>query len=106
MWSRRGQRTSPGVTSEDDFRLAVLLGKADSTALRGIFLWGVVLAGLGVLNDVTITQASAVWELRSADPGATRRDSVRHTQHRRPARQPTNSFGQTVKTVETNKYRA
>ena len=63
-----------GVTSEDNFRLAVLLGQADSTALRGIFLCGVVLAGLGVLNDVTITQASAVWELRSADPGATRRD--------------------------------
>ena len=63
-----------GVTSEDNFRLAVLLGQADSTALRGIFLCGVVLAGLGVLNDVTITQASAVWELRSADPDATRRD--------------------------------
>ena len=29
-----------------------------------------VLAGLGVLNDVTITQASAVWELRAADAGA------------------------------------
>jgi uncharacterized membrane protein len=27
-----------------------------------------VLAGIGVLNDVTITQASAVWELRGADP--------------------------------------
>ncbi|RYV50115.1 YibE/F family protein [Pengzhenrongella frigida] len=63
-----------GVTSEDSFRLASLLGQSDSTALRGIFLCGVVLAGLGVLNDVTITQASAVWELRSADPEATRRD--------------------------------
>ncbi|WP_448630041.1 YibE/F family protein [Cellulomonas soli] len=35
-----------------------------------MFLCGVVLAGLGVLNDVTITQASAVWELRAADPAA------------------------------------
>lgn len=29
-----------------------------------------VLAGLGVLNDVTITQVSAVWELRAANPAA------------------------------------
>jgi uncharacterized membrane protein len=27
-----------------------------------------VLAGVGVLNDVTITQASAAWELRAAAP--------------------------------------
>ena len=30
-------------------------------------------SGLGVLNDVTITQASAVWELRAAAPEMTRR---------------------------------
>ncbi len=29
---------------------------------------------MGVLNDVTITQASAVWELRAVAPGATRRE--------------------------------
>ena len=33
-----------------------------------------VLAGLGVLNDVTITQASAVWELRAVAPDADRRE--------------------------------
>ena len=27
-------------------------------------------AGLGVLNDVTITQSSAVWELFEASPGS------------------------------------
>lgn len=59
-----------GVASEDDFRLASLLGDNGASALHGVFLCGVVLAGLGVLNDVTITQASAVWELRAADPGA------------------------------------
>ena len=32
-----------------------------------------IIAGLGVLNDVTITQASAVWELRGAAPSMTRR---------------------------------
>jgi uncharacterized membrane protein len=59
-----------GVTSEDDFQLAVLLGADGAATLRGVFLCGVILAGLGVLNDVTITQASAVWELHVADPGA------------------------------------
>jgi uncharacterized membrane protein len=28
----------------------------------------VIIAGLGVLNDVTITQASAVWELHESSP--------------------------------------
>jgi uncharacterized membrane protein len=32
----------------------------------------IVIAGLGVLNDVTITQASAVYELRAATPAASR----------------------------------
>ncbi|MFC8190636.1 YibE/F family protein [Cellulomonas sp. NPDC057328] len=58
------------VTSEDTFQLARLLGDDGVQVLRGVFLCGVVLAGLGVLNDVTITQASAVWELRAADPSA------------------------------------
>lgn len=60
-----------GVTSEDEYRLAQLTGQLDGSQLRGLFLCGVVLAGLGVLNDVTITQASAVWELRAVDAGAT-----------------------------------
>ena len=36
-----------------------------------------VLAGVGILNDVTITQASTVWELRTAAPGASRRSIYR-----------------------------
>lgn len=59
------------VTSEEDYRLAGLLGDHGVATLRGVFLAGVVLAGLGVLNDVTITQVSAVWELRAARPTAT-----------------------------------
>ncbi|VTR78843.1 YibE/F family protein [Cellulomonas hominis] len=66
-----------GVTSEDSYRLAQLLGDSGATSLRGLFLCGLVLAGLGVLNDVTITQASAVWELRAASPGASRRELFR-----------------------------
>lgn len=35
---------------------------------RGLVLAGLVIGALGVLDDVTVTQASAVWELRDADP--------------------------------------
>lgn len=37
-------------------------------SLQGLLICGIVLAGLGVLNDVTVTQASAVWELRAVRP--------------------------------------
>jgi uncharacterized membrane protein len=66
-----------GVTTEDDYRLAQLLGDVGAVSLRSLFLAGLVLAGLGVLNDVTITQASAVWELRAASPAATRTELFR-----------------------------
>ena len=66
-----------GVSTEDSYRLAQLLGESGATSLRGLFLCGLVLAGLGVLNDVTITQASAVWELRAASPAATRAELFR-----------------------------
>jgi len=50
-----------------------LMSYAPQLRMREVLLCGMVLAGLGVLNDVTITQASAVWELHASDPGATRR---------------------------------
>ncbi len=55
-----------GITSDDDSLLAQMAGQIDP---RGLLTCGIILAGLGVLNDVTITQASAVWELREAAPG-------------------------------------
>ena len=51
-----------------------LLQLAPDLSLSGVLLCGLVLAGLGVLNDVTITQASAVWELRASSPTASRRE--------------------------------
>lgn len=39
---------------------------------KALLLCAIVLASLGVLNDVTITQTSAVWELRAAAPSASR----------------------------------
>jgi len=35
---------------------------------RGLILAGLVIGALGALDDVTVTQTSAVWELRRADP--------------------------------------
>lgn len=52
----------------------LLLSYADIGDLSGIALCGLLLAGMGILNDVTITQASAVWELRAAAPQASRRE--------------------------------
>lgn len=54
-----------GFTSDDAYTLYTY---APQMKLHGVLLCGMILAGLGVLNDVTITQASAVWELKSADP--------------------------------------
>jgi uncharacterized membrane protein len=54
-----------GLTSEE----TITLNNYDPTlSFSGLVLAGVVVAGLGVLNDVTITQASAVWQLNEADP--------------------------------------
>ncbi|MDX6349621.1 MAG: hypothetical protein QOF84_4411 [Streptomyces sp.] len=38
--------------------------------IRGLLLAGIIIGSLGVLDDVTVTQTSAVWELKDADPGA------------------------------------
>jgi uncharacterized membrane protein len=45
--------------------------------LTGLILAGMVIGALGALDDVTVTQASAVWELRATDPTLTRRDLYR-----------------------------
>ena len=54
-----------GVSSEDDY---VLSAAAPDLQLTSVVVCGIIVAGLGVLNDVTITQASAVWELADTDP--------------------------------------
>jgi uncharacterized membrane protein len=50
----------------------VLSTFAADISLQDLLIAAVVIAGLGVLNDVTITQASAVWELRGASPTMSR----------------------------------
>lgn len=41
--------------------------------IRGLLLAGVIIGSLGVLDDVTVTQTSAVWELKQANPLMTAR---------------------------------
>ena len=50
----------------------VLQAYAPGLEFTGLVTCAVIIAGLGVLNDVTITQASAVWELRGAAPSMSR----------------------------------
>lgn len=59
-WIATGWAHLTGVGSEDDM---ILSAAAPSMEMTSVVLVGIMLAGLGVLNDVTITQASAVWEL-------------------------------------------
>ncbi|MBB5152800.1 YibE/F family protein [Saccharopolyspora phatthalungensis] len=51
---------------EDTSSLMGLLGAPIDA--RGLLLAGIVIGALGVLDDVTMTQTSAVWELRKANP--------------------------------------
>jgi uncharacterized membrane protein len=54
-----------GVGSHD---AATLANISDNISISGIILCGLIISGLGVLNDVTITQSSAVWELYELAP--------------------------------------
>lgn len=49
---------------------AFLQLSAAQVNLQGLLLGGIIIGSLGVLNDVTITQASTVWALRAADAQA------------------------------------
>ncbi len=53
-----------GLVTEESFFLLALPG----LDLNGILLAGIVLGALGALDDVTVTQASAVWEVHGANP--------------------------------------
>ncbi len=55
-----------GFASEEAGFLQVSAGQVN---LQGLLLGGIIIGTLGVLDDVTVTQASAVWELHLANPG-------------------------------------
>ncbi len=58
-----------GFADEQDYDLAQLVPGLD---FQELLLCAIIIGGLGVLNDVTITQSSAVWELRAAAPEMSR----------------------------------
>ena len=64
-----GAANLTGATEETALTLAAAV---PGLSLRALLTCGMVIAGLGVLNDVTITQASAVWELHAANPALSR----------------------------------
>lgn len=63
-----------GLSSEEAGFLQV---SANQINLEGLLLGGIIVGALGVLDDVTVTQASAVWEIHGADPEMGTRDLYR-----------------------------
>ena len=61
-----------GMTGADGEAAQILYSTHPHLSLSTVFLAGVIISGLGALNDVTITQASSAWELRAAMPQASR----------------------------------
>jgi uncharacterized membrane protein len=54
-----------GLASDESVNLLAFAPELD---FRGLLLAATILGALGVLDDVTITQVSAVWELHDSDP--------------------------------------
>jgi uncharacterized membrane protein len=59
-----------GLASEEVGFLQAFGGQLD---FAGLLLAGMVIGALGVLDDVTVTQVAAVWELHEAKPHSTAR---------------------------------
>ena len=66
LWTKLGHLT--GLGDDNAVTVAALFHHVD---VRGLLLAGVIIGALGVLNDVTATQVSSVWELKAADPSLT-----------------------------------
>ncbi|MCG5432105.1 YibE/F family protein [Mycobacterium sp. MYCO198283] len=60
-----------GLSEEQSTEVSTYLGNVSVT---GLLLAGFIIGSLGVLNDVTVTQSSAVFELARLSTGATRQD--------------------------------
>lgn len=60
-----------GLSQEDNTNVATYV---QHVSITGLLLAGFIIGSLGVLNDVTITQASAAFELAAIDEEASRRE--------------------------------
>ena len=54
-----------GLGTEGSYVITAIGAEID---LAGLLLAGFVIGALGAIDDIAVTQASAVWELRDADP--------------------------------------
>lgn len=61
-----------GLASEESRLLSA--GATSALSLRGLVIAGIVIGALGVLDDVTVSQASTVLALKRADPAFAFRD--------------------------------
>lgn len=61
--------------AQDD--AALLAAGSDTLSIRGLLIAGMVIGALGVLDDLTISQASTVMALRSSNPFLSGRDLFR-----------------------------
>ncbi|MFD3325276.1 YibE/F family protein [Streptomyces sp. NPDC058701] len=56
------------LSGNTDDNTGLIHGLYPDIDMSGLLLAGVIIGSLGVLDDVTVTQTSAVWELHQADP--------------------------------------
>ncbi|MGW0772945.1 YibE/F family protein [Streptomyces sp. NPDC002835] len=56
------------LSGNTDDNTGLIHGLYPEIDMSGLLLAGVIIGSLGVLDDVTVTQTSAVWELHQADP--------------------------------------
>jgi uncharacterized membrane protein len=69
-WVFTGVGHFTGVVDEGSQYISSIAAQVD---LHGLLLAGLVIGALGVLDDVTVTQTWAVWELADVDPDASTR---------------------------------
>ena len=62
------------LTGLGDEEATILRAFAEQVDVRGLILAGIVIGSLGVLDDVTVTQVSAVWELHRANAAMSLRE--------------------------------
>jgi uncharacterized membrane protein len=65
------------LTGNTDDNTGLIHGLYPSIDMSGLLLAGIIIGSLGVLDDVTVTQTSAVWELHEANPSMGWRDLYR-----------------------------
>jgi uncharacterized membrane protein len=69
-WWATSAANLAGVGNHD---ATTLINTSANISISGVILCGLIISGLGVLNDVTITQSSAVWELYELAPNSSAR---------------------------------